>query len=163
MKTRTALLIAGAVTIPVIVIGGIGYAKNIQSKYDFAFDGVQATNVSGDGIDLSVRFLVTNNTGFTITVKQILLSIYGNGSLIGVATQQAPQIIPDKYITTVFAKVTVSKGAIGSALFDYLVDKVFGNHPSVNLSVQGKVQMQINNPLLSWFTVNTDVNENFNF
>ena len=161
MKTKATLLIVGAISIPVMGIMASRYVKKVKSGYDFSFQGVQVTGIANGGINLDVSFLITNDTGMRLTVFDSFFNIYGNGTLLGVARQTLPQVVPDKMITRFVTKVTIDQGAVGSALFDYLFDKLFKKSALVNLAIQGIVKIQVNAPLISMYTINKDVNEIF--
>lgn len=159
MKTQTIILIAAGVALPV---AGFAYYQHVKSKYDFEFQGVNVTSITGGNIELSVRFLITNQTGVRVTIFDSKFLIYANGAQIGVATQGAPLVVPTNMITTMEAKVVVDKGRIDSALFDFLFAKISGHSANIELVIQGPVKLKVDAPLVSWITVTVPVDEIYN-
>lgn len=160
MKTKTILLIAAAVAVPV---AGIAFYQRVKSNYDFNFQGVAVTSITDNNINLTVQFLIKNNTGLRLTVFDSNFDIIANGIKIGVATQPQALIIPDKTMTVLTANVVVDKAGIQSSLFDFFYSKLFGKNAGIAVVIKGSVKVKVEAPVLSMFTTKVDVEETYQF
>lgn len=158
MNTKTVLLVAGAVAIPV---AGLAYYQHVKSNYDITFQGVNVTSIDNGNINLNVRFLITNSTGMRVTIFDSKFLIYANGVQVGIAQQAAPLVIPTNMITMLEANVMLDKGKVGTALFDFLFAKIMGHSAGIDMIIQGPVKLRVNAPVLSWFTISVDVDESY--
>ncbi len=160
MKAKTIILIAAAVAIPV---AGIAFYQHVKSNYDFNFQGVAVTGITATSINLTVQFLIKNNTGLRLNVFDSAFDIIANGTKIGVAYQPTPLVIPNKMMTVLTANIIVDKSGVQSSLFDFISAKIFGNAAGVELMIQGNVKVKIDEPVLSIFTTNIAVAESYKF
>lgn len=160
MNLKTIILIGAAVAIPV---GGYAFYQHVKANYDFSFQGVSVTSITATSINLTVQFLIMNNTGLRLNVFDSAFDIIANGTRIGVAYQPTPLVIPDKMMTVLTANVIVDKSGIQSSLFDFISAKIFGKQAGVELMIQGNVKVKIDEPVLSIFTSNIAVSESYKF
>lgn len=144
MKGLTIIL----VIIVVLAIGGYLYSKKVLSKFNWgspSLAGADLKNIfnSGGFANITLTDIVTNNNNFKVTVNNLYIEIYYQGSVIAKSTTpHDPFVIPANGSVTITQDMTV---AINNSLtiaaqlisgnkieFDYKIKAIiFGFYPLI--------------------------------
>lgn len=145
------------------IVVGAGYFayKRAKDNFDFSFNGAHINNADNDTVNLTLQFVVKNETGYAFTILSNAYNIYFNGQILGVAVQNEPVSVPNNTIVNVYANLVLSTSQISSSLVSVIWDKLFNGSGGMDLAVQGKCKIRIDAAVLSIATITVPVDERF--
>lgn len=156
IKAMTILLLSVGIAIPV---SAFAYYKYAMNRFSLSLNNIQVRSIGSGTMQLQVQFIVENTTGLQFTVLGNEFNVYANGILVGIARQNTEVTVPNNTITGLPVDLTIDTKVVGSAVSDFLIDKIFGNKAGVQITLQGNSSVRIDAPIAKLWKVNVAIDE----
>jgi hypothetical protein len=135
---------------------GYGYYRYVQKNIDIMPSGFNLQRPDSQTVNITLKFLVTNNTGLAFSIKSTDCNIFFNNSFLGVAKMQDAVTVPANTKTVITVISSFNKNNLESTALS-VISGLFTGGGKMNFTVSGNSRVTVN----TWVpvTVNYAINE----
>jgi hypothetical protein len=139
--------------------GGYLYAKHAYDHLFFDFEGVHLNKINEGVLNVSIKYVIRNETSLSFTIKSTDLNLFINNDFVGVARLKQPLVVPAMTSMIMDVDTDFDATKLGQFGVNYLLKLVGGGKLDITTIIQGSCSVQLNVPVLSLITINIPVSE----